>query len=103
MSKKPKESMTSYIVKLKNHTHRLQALGEFIADSMIINKILMTLPTSYNHFITVWESIPRVECTLANLVERFLAKETRYSAQVKILDEAFAAIKMARKKNQKGK
>lgn len=52
MSKEPKDSMASHIAKLKNLADRLQALGEPLAESLIITKILMTLPVTYNHFIT---------------------------------------------------
>lgn len=79
--------MASHIMKLKDLAHRLQALKEPVADSMIITKILMTLPAAYNQFITEWEFTPRIECTLPNLVENLLTKETRFSTQEKGLTE----------------
>lgn len=102
LSKKPKDSMASHIAKLKDLVHRLEALGEPIADSMIITKILMTLPAAYNHFTTAWESIPRAERTLPNLVERLLTdcEETRFSIQEKGLTKAFAAMKTSSKKKK---
>lgn len=73
---------------------------------MVITKILMTLPAAYNHFITAWESTPRAERKLPNLIERLLAEETRFSTQERGLTEALAAMKTSSKKkkvNRKGK
>lgn len=104
MSKESNESMASYIAKLKNLAYRLQALGEPIADPMLITKILMTLPEVYNHFITAWESTPQAQRTLENLIERLLAEESRHSTKKKGVSEAFAAMKLGKKKkNEKGK
>lgn len=52
----PKNNRAAHIAKLKDLAHRFKALGEAIADSVVITKILMTLPQGYNHFITAWES-----------------------------------------------
>lgn len=83
VTKEQKDDMASHIAKLKDLAHRLQTLGEPIADSMIITKILMTLPAAYNHFVTAWESTAQTDRTLSNLVERLLAEETRHSTQEK--------------------
>lgn len=101
ISKEPKDDMAYHIAKLKDLAHRLHTLGEPIADSMIVTKILMTLPATYIHFITAWESSPRPERTLPNLVERLLAEESRFSHQEKGLTEALAAMKMSSKKKKK--
>ncbi|XP_076298348.1 uncharacterized protein LOC143217696 [Lasioglossum baleicum] len=44
ISKDLKDNMASHVAKLKDLAHHLQALGEPISDSMIMTKILMTLP-----------------------------------------------------------
>ncbi|XP_046145768.1 uncharacterized protein LOC123989134 [Osmia bicornis bicornis] len=101
VKKDPKDNMASHIAKLKDLAFRLQTLGEPIADSMIMTKILMTLPASYGHFITAWQSTPAGERTLDNLIERLIAEETRSTVQEKDVDEAFSAMKLTHKSKNK--
>lgn len=98
LNKAPKDSMAIHIAKLKDLAHRLEALGEPIVDSMIMTKILMTLPPAYNHFVTAWESSPRSERKLPNLVERLLAEEIRFLSQEKGLSEALGMMKVSSSK-----
>ncbi|CAL1677481.1 unnamed protein product [Lasius platythorax] len=55
-TKKSSDNIATHIAKLKDIAHRLKLMGEAIADSMIITKILMTLPAGYRHFVSAWES-----------------------------------------------
>lgn len=73
-TKKSSDDMATYIAKLENIAHRLRLMGEQIPDSMIITKILMTLPASYSHFISAWESASGGERTLENLTSRHYTK-----------------------------
>lgn len=53
-TKKSSDDIATHIAKLEmpNIAHRLKLMGETIADSMIITKILMTLPIGYRHFVS---------------------------------------------------
>lgn len=103
VSKDSKDNMACHIAKLQDLAHRLQLLDEPISDSMIVTKILMTLPACYSHFITAWESTNQEQQTLNNLTERLLIEESRVSMQEKITNEALAAMKQQKNKNYKKK
>jgi hypothetical protein len=80
-TKKSSDDMATHISKLEDMAHRLRMMGENISDSMIITKILMTLPTNYRHFVSAWESAPEGERNLVNLTSRLTIEESRNSAQ----------------------
>ncbi|XP_076299899.1 uncharacterized protein LOC143218553 [Lasioglossum baleicum] len=46
-------------------------------DTMIMTKILLTLPSSYDHFVSAWESTPAAERTKTNLIARLTIEEFR--------------------------
>lgn len=48
-----------------------------VSDSMIITKILLTLPSNLNHFASAWESLSEEQRTLANLTSRLTIEEAR--------------------------
>lgn len=102
-TKSSSDSMATHIAKLEDLAHRLKTLGEQIPDSMIITKILMTLPSTYNHFVSAWESTQRDERTLTNLISRLTIEETRLNNQGKSEEkaegEAFPAVKAHVKKH----
>lgn len=91
------DSMAAHIAKIEDLAHKLRALGENMSDSIVITKILMTLPTSYNHFITAWESTSEPQRTLGNLTERLLAEEMRSDNQEDRNNEALAALNLSNK------
>lgn len=69
--------VTTHISKLVNIASSLKALNTEIADSMLISKILVTLPDSYKSFVTAWESTSARDQTLENLTARILSEEAR--------------------------
>lgn len=93
VSKDPTDDMATHIAKVEDLACKLRTLGEPVSDSAIIVKILMTLPTSYSHFITAWESSSAGEKTLGNLVERLLIEETRLKGKEQMESEALAAMR----------
>lgn len=52
LERKTTDDMATHIAKVKDLAHRLRMLDEPVSDSMIMTKILMTLPSSYQHFNT---------------------------------------------------
>lgn len=73
----PDDNMAIHISKLESLSRKLKQLGEPISDSMLMTKILMTLPENYKHFYSAWDSIPNVDKTLSNLSSRLMVEETR--------------------------
>lgn len=80
-TKDPADSIAVHISKVQEITQQLKRLGEEVSESMIITKILMTLPSTYNHFFSAWESTTTGSKTLSNLTARLLVEESRMSSQ----------------------
>lgn len=55
--------MATHISKLENLSYRLKALNQEINDTILMSKILATLPPDYNHFSSAWESTAAAERT----------------------------------------
>lgn len=73
--------IAAHLAAIENLARSINALGEPIADSMIITKILITLPKEFNHFQSAWESTADNGKTLENLTNRLIMEETRLKMQ----------------------
>lgn len=101
-SKEQDDSISIHISKLQKIVQQLKDLGENISDTMVITKILMTLPAHYNHFYTAWESTAPGDQTLKNLTARLLMEESRIDSQNSIESESNALVaKRYQYKNKK--
>uniref|UniRef100_T1GDW3 Copia protein n=1 Tax=Megaselia scalaris TaxID=36166 RepID=T1GDW3_MEGSC len=65
--KHPDDNVSVHVAKLQRIARQLEDLGENIMDNMLIIKIMITLPESYNHFYSAWEATQKTEITLNNL------------------------------------
>lgn len=79
--KDPNDSISMHIAKLEEIAQQLNDLKEGISESMLMTKILMTLPSNYNHFHSAWESTAEKERTAENLRTRLMIEESRISSQ----------------------
>ncbi|XP_022181581.1 uncharacterized protein LOC111041582 [Myzus persicae] len=93
----PVDSMAGHISKLENLSKQLAQSGEPISDSMLMTKILMTLPDTYKHFYSAWDSMSSENKTLTNLTSRLMVEESRqtqgHDVQRDIAGSAFSAKK----------
>lgn len=76
-----KDDIATHISKVEDLSQQLKRLGEPISESMMMTKILMTLPSAYNHFHSAWESTQEDKRNLHNLTTRLLIEEARLSTQ----------------------
>lgn len=74
------DSVATHISKLEDLAQQLKDLGVEIPMSMVQTKILMTLPSTYSHFHSAWESTAAAERTLKNLTSRLMVEEARILA-----------------------
>ncbi|XP_029662780.1 uncharacterized protein LOC115235257 [Formica exsecta] len=81
----------THTAKIKDLAHRLSMLGKSVSDGMIMTKILMTLPPSYQHFNTAWESPTQEQRTLSNLTARLTVEELRNKQHDSHRNSALAA------------
>ena len=79
--KDPTDNISAHISKLEKLTNDLRLAGENITDNMLITKILMTLPNSYQHFYSAWDSMQSENKTINNLTSRLLLEESRLVQQ----------------------
>ncbi|CAB3245672.1 unnamed protein product [Arctia plantaginis] len=79
--------VTVFISKLDELTHNIKSVGEQISESMIITKILMSLPPKYKHLISVFESVQ--EPTLRQLPSRLMIEEERSKSEYEEKSIAF--------------
>lgn len=89
VAKNKSDDIATHISKIKALAHKLNMLGEPTSDTMVITKIVMTLPRQYQHFITAWESTSENDRTLANLINRLTMEEIRMNANDKQSNNAF--------------
>lgn len=73
--------MATHLAVIENMARSIRDLGEPIPDSMLITKMLITLPSSYNHFHSAWESTIDENKTLQNLTNRLMMEEVRMKLQ----------------------
>ncbi|KAI8117871.1 Retrovirus-related Pol polyprotein from transposon TNT 1-94 [Lucilia cuprina] len=65
---------------------QIKAQGEYINDTMVINKIISSLPASYSNFSTAWESTTAAERNLNNLTSRLLKEEIKLNEKNSVSD-----------------
>lgn len=80
-TKQRSDDISTHIAKLEDIAHRLKLMGEEISDSMMITKILMTLPENFLYFVSAWESALTGERTLDNLKARLVTEESRITVR----------------------
>lgn len=91
-TKEPGDDIATFLSKLTEVVQQLRDQNEAISDSMVMTKVLMALPSEYNHFYSAWESTAAESQTMQNLRARLMAEEMRLKAQGKVESvEAFAA------------
>lgn len=78
MSKDSFDSITTHIAELKDSAHHIKMMVEPVLDEMFIIKILLTLPTSFDHFGSVWSSTAEAQRTQMNLISRLTLEEVRH-------------------------
>ena len=93
-TKDPNDDLSTHISKLQDLCCKLKAFGETISDSMLMTKVIMTLPEHYNHFVSAWESTEAAQRTIDNLTARLVMEESRRKTQEKNQDVALLTKKV---------
>lgn len=73
----PSDNIVGHISKLEDIAQQLKDQNEEISNTMIISKVLMTLPPCYSHFHSAWESTASENRTIDNLTARLMIEESR--------------------------
>ncbi|CAH0719500.1 unnamed protein product, partial [Brenthis ino] len=71
------EEISLYIAKLEELANRINQAGGNIPESMLITKIISSLPENFRHFISAWDSVPMADRKLSELISRLMLEEQR--------------------------
>ena len=71
------------ISKIQNLAFKLNNLKQAISEKMVISKIMTILPDEYRFFSTAWDSTPKEEKILTNLISRLTLEETKFVNKIK--------------------
>lgn len=96
--KSDSDDVASFISKMEEIVKQLSDLDTKVPDSMVMTKILMALPSSFNHFHSAWESTAKNDRTLDNLRTRLMIEEKRMVAQGASEESGALFAKRAHKK-----
>lgn len=69
--------MAGFISQIEEIVKQRKDLDANIPDSMVVTKILMSLPPSFNYFHSAWESTAEANQTLEHLRTRLMIEEKR--------------------------
>lgn len=102
--KDTRDDMATHFSKMELLVHQMNGMQLAVDDTMVMTKLLMTLPSEYRHFVSAWESTQKNMQTLTNLKSRWLIEEGRFNVEPETGDALFMKKGASRKKqNQKSK
>ncbi|XP_063832148.1 uncharacterized protein LOC135081358 [Ostrinia nubilalis] len=93
--------MAKFLSNVEEIVTRLKTMKEEISEKMVVTKIIMSLPSSYKHFVSAWESVPESEQTISNLSARLLVEEE--SCKVEEEEVTAALVSNSKKKMSENK
>lgn len=71
------EEIASFIARVEETVCQIKQANGDVPEKMVLTKILTSLPESYKHFISAWESVSENNQTLSALTSRLLIEEQR--------------------------
>ena len=75
------DSVAHNVSKLENLVTKIKALGGEIPESMLMSRVLSTLPKQFNHFHSAWDSVDESKKKIENLITRLMSEEARLKKQ----------------------
>ena len=75
------QGVAAHISGIVDIVTKLRSLGETISDKQIITKILMSLPSHLNYFISSWESLDSSKQSINELTSRLIIEEQRLNSR----------------------
>lgn len=92
-AKDPNDDIATHVAKIETIVQQLNDLGENITDSMVLTRIIMTLPVEYRYFVSAWESTEKSKQTIELLTNRLMIEESRVAngTDITVKSEALLA------------
>lgn len=66
----------SFVAAVEQMAAQLKDLDSPLSDVQIMAKIIMSMPPSFRHFMSAWDSVPEADKTIADLTARLVKEET---------------------------
>ena len=93
------ESVAHNLSKIEHLSTKMKSLGSEVPESMLVTRILSTLPKNFNHFHSAWDSVEDRKKNLENLTARLMAEEIRIQGQENIEETTAAFVTKAKSGN----
>lgn len=98
----PGTSIATHVSIIEEMARQLEDLGHKQTEISLVTKVLHSLPSSFRHVISAWDSMPQNEQIMANLLPRLLKQEVLNNmAKVKINDNDSVALYSKNAKHEK--
>jgi hypothetical protein len=81
----PNHSVTAHANRLKMMAEELKSVNAPVTDAILIMRILQTLPPSFDVFQIIWNTVPSIQQTVANLIARLVTEEQRLRTRMRVL------------------
>lgn len=94
------EPMSIFIAKIEDLCNQLKSMGEELSESMVMTKMVMTLPEKYKHFVSAWESVPQQQQNLRELTSRLLVEEERSKNTLEVDTSAALVVNEGERKRR---
>lgn len=88
----PVDNVAQHISQLEQLSNKMKALGEEVLGTMLITRILSTLPPKFSHFHSGWDSTKALKKTLENLIARLVTEALCYKSKKEETEEATVAL-----------
>lgn len=90
----PGTNIATHVSTIEEMARQLEDLGHKQTEVSLITKVLHSLPSSYRHILSAWDSVPQNEQTMANLLPRLLKEELLNDnmSKLKLEDKGSAAM-----------
>jgi len=99
---KTEDSVMQHVANVQNMASQLKDAGQNMNEVEIMAKILGSLPSKYNTFITAWDSVPLADQKIGVLLERLIKEENRLKVESEATS-AFSAVSIGERKFKNAK
>lgn len=70
-------TIMQHITAIKGMAQQLDDLNQSMSQSQIMTTIVSTLPSSYRHFMTVWDNLAEADKTMSHLITKLMNEQHR--------------------------
>ena len=83
----PEDTVGQHVANVEEMARQLEDLDQKQTDLALVTKVIMSLPSSFRHLISAWDSVPVKEQTMANLLPRLQKEEMLSKSMAGLSDD----------------